>query len=126
MREQGIDEGAVDIPGPRMHDETRGLIDDDEGRILIDHIEGDRLRFRLRAHRRRQSDSEAVTRFDRVIHVLYGRGPERHAALADQGLEARAAQLREAGAQEAIEPKPGMARIGACSQGPGRIFHEEL
>jgi hypothetical protein len=39
--------------------------------------------------------------------------------LPDQSLEAGAAELREAAAQEAVEPEPGMALIGFRRQALG-------
>ena len=74
MGDERIDEGAVDIARARMHDEPRRLVDDDEGIVLIDDIERHRLRFAAwRSRRRRHGQLEAVARFDRVFHVLYGR-----------------------------------------------------
>ena len=63
----------VDVAGARMHDEAGGLVDDDDGVVLVDDVERDCLRLRLGAHRRRHANLEAVARFDRVFRVLYGR-----------------------------------------------------
>ena len=114
MGDQRIDEGTVDVACARMHDEPCGLVHDNDRVVLIDHVERDRLGLRLRAHRRWHADLEAVARFDRVFHVLYGRAAERYVPLPDQGLHAGAAQLREAIAQEAVEPEARVALIGFC------------
>ena len=111
MGDERVDEGAVDIAGAGMHDEAGGLVDDDDGIVLVSDIERDFLAHRFRAHRRRNADFEAVARFDRVFHVFYGRWPERDAALSDQGLEAGAAQGGQAIAQEAVEPLAGVAPV---------------
>ncbi len=42
---QRVDEGAVDIAGAWMHDEAGGLVDDDDGIVLIGDIERDSLRL---------------------------------------------------------------------------------
>ena len=43
MGDQRVDEGAVDIAGAWMHDEARWLVDDDDGIVLVDDVERDRL-----------------------------------------------------------------------------------
>src|SRR4029077_14757800 len=100
------------------------LVDHDDGIVLVYHIERNFLSLRMGAHRRRHADLEAIPRFDRVFHVLYGRAAERHVTLPDQSLEAGAAQLRETAAQKAVEPKPGMALIGFRRKALGRNRHE--
>src|SRR5262245_61491838 len=95
MGDERIDQSAVDIAGTRMHDEAGRFVDYDDGIVLVDHIERNFLSLRMGAHRRRNPDLEAIPRFDRVFHVLYGRAAGRHVTLPDQSLEARAAQLRQ-------------------------------
>jgi hypothetical protein len=91
MGDERVDQGAVDIAGAWMHDEAGRLVDDDDGVVLVDHVQRNLLAHRLRTHRRRHVDLEAVPWFDRVFHVLYGRTAERHVTLPDQSLEAGAA-----------------------------------
>ena len=123
MGDQRVDERAVGIAGAGMHDEPGRLVDDDDGVVLVDDVERNCLRLRgLALTGARHADFEAVARFDRVFHVFYGRRAERDAALSDQGLQAGAAQLGKAAAQEAVEPLASVALIGFCRQ--SRRFDE--
>ena len=56
------------------------------------------------------------------LNILY----EDDATLLDQSLQPGAAELREAAAQEAIKPEPGVAFIGFCRQALDRNRHEDL
>ena len=104
MGEQRIDESPVHIAGPRMHDETGRLVDHDEGIVLIDNIERDRLRHGSRGRGLGQGDLEALPQFDPVFWVLYGHPAAGHLTLLDQILQPCAAQVRQAITQEAIQP----------------------
>lgn len=54
--EQRIDQRASRMTGGRVNDHERGLIDDDDVLVFVDHVDRDRLRFgtqRLRQRARR-------------------------------------------------------------------------
>ena len=91
MSDQRIDESALSMASAWMHDEAGRLVDDDEGVVLIDDVERDRLRRGRRGREGGQSELEALARFDPVFWVLYGRPAACHLPLLDQSLQPRAA-----------------------------------
>src|SRR5262249_36760737 len=120
MGDKRVHERAVGIAGAGMHDETRGLVDDDDRLVLVDDVERNFLRFRLGARRCRHADLEAVARFDRIFHVLYGRAAEHYVTLPDQSLQAGAAQAGQTIVQETVETKPCVALVSFRRQTLGR------
>jgi hypothetical protein len=73
MGDERVDERARGMARAGMDDEPGRLVDDDEGVVLVNHLERDRLWQGLGGACGRQVEQEALARFDPVFSVNYGR-----------------------------------------------------
>ncbi len=104
MGEQRVDEGAIGIAWGRVDDETGGLVEHEKLIVLIDDVQGHRLRLGPVGDRRGQSDDEALTAFDPHRGVVYRFAIQAHLTGFDQLLEPAAREGGEMCRQDAIEP----------------------
>ena len=73
MSDERVDERARRVPGGRVYDEVRRLVDDDEGLILVDDVERDGLGCWSSRLRLRYDDVIHLARFDPPRPVFYCR-----------------------------------------------------
>ena len=69
MRDQRIDQRAGLVPGRRMHDESLGLVDDDDVVVLVDDIERDILARGFRIDSRWHIDCDRIAGGDMISGV---------------------------------------------------------
>ena len=119
MGEERVDEGSVWIAGSRMDHEARGLVDDEQVLILVNHREREGLRRRASLGTLGDEYGESLTGLDLgrgLAHLLV---PDTHLARLDEALQARARELRQRLSKEGVEPR-------AAVLGPGRDFVFDL
>ena len=73
MGDERVDERARRPARAGMHDEPGRLVDDDEGVVLKDDVEGNGLRRKRGLGGFRDGQREAIAWFDPICDVLYGR-----------------------------------------------------
>lgn len=105
--QQGVDYGAGFHSRARMNDHARGLVDDDEVFIRIEDFERDGLRLRVHGRRRRNFDGDCIASLD-AMGALGWRAIHARVTVVEQGLDARAAEIRKMGRQETIEALAGV------------------
>jgi hypothetical protein len=66
MGDQRVDKGTACVPRRWVHDEMRGLVDDDQVVVFVDHVERDRLTSGLGWLRLRHADGKGLPGFDPV------------------------------------------------------------
>jgi hypothetical protein len=101
--DQRVDERSRSMAGGGVDYQSRRLVDNDQMRILIDDIESDCLGLRYGILGGREGGGNFRARFDPVARLNYGLAVHPHMAFGDQTLKARAADIIEAPAQNAIE-----------------------
>src|SRR5208282_2975989 len=119
MGEKRVDEGSVWIAGSRMDYEARGLVDDEQVLILVNHREREGLRRRASLDTLGDEYGESLTGLDLGRGLAHLLGAETHLARLDEALQARARELRQRLSKEDVEPR-------AAVLGPGRDFVFDL
>jgi len=114
MRQQSVDQRAVQIAGRRMHHQTRRLVDHQKIGILMHDGEGNRLRLRRSGRGRRDRNRDGVSRFDPLVGVSYRRAVQRDGIFGDQALQAGARKFGQMEGQEMIQA-PALMRV-ACEK----------
>ncbi len=95
MGEQSVDKGAAVMPGGRVHNESRRLVDDNKIVILVDDIEFDGLRDRLGRLGGGQFDSDPLAILE-LSPCFANRLPlDRDVALRNKSLKAGTARRRK-------------------------------
>jgi hypothetical protein len=105
--EQPVDERAVGIAGARMDDKTGRLVDHNQMGVFIDYIELDGLGAGAGVHRSGNRHRHLRTGFDAVARLNYGLAVHPHMAFSNKALKARAADVIETLAQNAVEALTG-------------------
>ena len=103
MGEQGVDERAVLVAGRGVHDHAARLVDDDEIRILVHHVQRQILRHELRGRGIRQRHDKRVAG-DGFVVFLHGRAVFRHRALREQPLGGAAREPGQRAREESVDP----------------------
>src|SRR5207302_354446 len=112
-----VDKGPGEVTGGRVHHHPRGLVDDQQVLVLVEHRQRDLLRSRAKVGGRGQAELYNIARPNLVGGP--GRIPvDEDRALAGQSPRRRACQLRGLLAQETVEaagrsarPQPGEGRL---------------
>jgi uncharacterized protein DUF6476 len=107
MSNQCVDERSGFMAGGGVNHKSCRLVDNDQMGILIDHFEGNRFGLRCRILDGRDGYRYFGTGFDLVARLNYGLAVHPHMAFGDKALKARAADIIEALAQNAIEALTG-------------------
>ena len=107
MVQKRIDESAVRVAGGRMHDHARRLVDDDEIRVVVDDVEGQRLGPRRRRRRRRHVHPHHVAGVDGGSRARR-RAVEQDVPLSDQLLDLRPGAASQLRSQELVESQAGV------------------
>ena len=115
MGDQGIDQRTGPVAGGRMNDETRGLFDDDDVVVLVNHGERDRLRAWPCRTRRRHVNLDGSSGIDPMTGIADRMPVDLDRAGLDQGFQPRARQVGEVAGQQPIEPFAGL--IGGHQDG---------
>ena len=102
--EQRMNEGPGVMPGRRVHDHARRLVDDGEVVILVDDVEGYVLGSCLQHKRLRQLDFDDVTGRD-AVGGLGRPAVEPNEVSFDQPRRSRPAQLVRLLGDEAVQPR---------------------
>ena len=101
--EQGVDERAVLVAGRGVHDHAARLVDDDEVRILVHHVQRQILRHELRGRGIRQRHDKRVAGDGSVV-FLHGRAVFCHRALREQPLGGAAREPGQRAREESVDP----------------------
>ena len=101
--EQGVDERAVLVTGRGVHDHAARLVDDDEVRILVHHVQRQILRHELRGRGIRQRHDKRVAG-DGFVVFFHGRAVFRHRALREQPLSGAAREPGQRAREESVDP----------------------
>src|SRR5205085_2064415 len=102
--QQPMNQGAGGMPGPRVDDQTRRFVDDDQVVILVKHAEVHRLGLEAGRYRRRQLPAEPVT--PAKADPRAGRSiVDANMALRDQSLDAAPALSNQQAGQVLIESR---------------------
>jgi hypothetical protein len=105
--QERIDESSRGIAGARMHHHARSLVEHQEMRVLIDDIEGNRLRRHTRGFGRRQGHSDAIALAKAIARL--GRSPiHQNLLLLDELLQVGSRMRRELPCQIAVKPLTGI------------------
>ncbi len=93
--EQGVHQRAGPVAGARVHDEASGLVHDQHRVVLVCHPQRDRFRLEGLVRRRRQLHPDRLPAGEAVAGSA-SLAVHQRAAVADQALRVRAADLRHA------------------------------
>ena len=100
--EQGVDQSAVRMAGSRVHDHAARLVDHDEVRVLVHHVEREVLRDERDLLRRGDDDLKTVAR--RAAVVLFDRrAAEGDKAALQQALGGAAGKTRYMAREESVD-----------------------
>lgn len=101
MQERSDERSGV-VPGSRMNNHSRRLVDDSDVRILVENFERNFLRLNTRRWRRRNFNGYGFARGD-AVRWLPGNSIDRNATFIHECLDVRSAHLRKMGGEKAIE-----------------------
>lgn len=96
VEEEGVDEGAIGVAGGGVDDHAVGFVDDDDVVIFVEDFEGDVLLWGIEGDGFGEGDGDAVAGFEGVAGFC-GVAVEEDVLVADEGLDARAGEVGEAG-----------------------------
>ena len=108
MRDQRVDQRSRPVSGGRMHDQSLGLVDDDDVVVLVDHVERNGFGRRLRRRGRRHVDDDRGAGIDAMARITDRAPVDRDRTGLDQRLEPRARQLGDMRGEHAVEPAAGL------------------
>ena len=103
MLDEGVDERSVGVASGGVDHQPGRFVDDDQVLVLEHHGECDVLALGGGGHRRRQHDDEFFTGFDPLVGVPYRPPAATDMAVADQRLNARAADTFELTREEGVD-----------------------
>jgi hypothetical protein len=107
MGDQSVDERSRFMAGRRMNHKARRLVDNDEMRVLMNDVQRNVLGSRFGFCGGRKRDGDDFAQFDRPTALNYGFAVHLHLPFSNEALKARAADIMEALAQNAIEALTG-------------------
>jgi hypothetical protein len=110
MGQQGMDERMAGVASGGMDDEAGGLVEDEEVRVFVEDIERDILGLQEGGLGGGLGDSHESAVADGVAG-FGGFSGEGDVALFDEGLEARAGEVRQHAGKESVQPISRGARI---------------
>ena len=122
MGDQRIDQRARGVAGGRMHHQAFRFVDHDQRVVFVDDRERDRLARGLGLLGRRQRHRDGIAGIDVCRGIADRARLDRHLAVEDQRLEARARQRRDARGEHAIEPL-AILFGGDCDDFGGAVIH---
>src|SRR5687768_13750961 len=105
--DQRVHERSGFMAGGGMDDETGRLVDHNQMGVFIDYIEFDGLGAGACVHRSGNRHRHLRTGFDAVARLNYGLAVHPHMAFSNKALKARAADVIETLAQNAVEALTG-------------------
>ena len=110
--EQRVHQRAVGVAGGRVHDHAGGLVDDHDVGVLVDDVQGKRLRLRGGGRRRGDVDDHLLLRLDRqaCLDLLGLDAADLDLAVLDQALDLRARLLRQQRGEGGVEAGAGVLR----------------
>jgi hypothetical protein len=93
MRQQSVDERAIDMPDGRMHDQTGRLGEDDQRFVLEEDVQRDRLRHEIRRRDGRHLHAVRLPGLDDLRRAAHGDAVAGNAPRRDQGFDPRTRQV---------------------------------
>ncbi len=108
--EQCVDEGSRGHARSGVHDETGGLLEHEQVRVLVDDVERDGLSSRLRRHRGGNSDADGLPAANSHRRALDAAIDEQE-SLVDQSLDAGARELGKCSSDPGVEALASVRRL---------------
>ena len=116
-RQQAIEQGAAPVAGRRMDHQAGRLVDHQQVRVLVDHVQRHGLGLKgLALGRGAQLDLAAVARLDPLCTAQDRLAVDLHRAVGNQLLQVAARELRHLRGQHPVQPLAvalGIHRKGA-------------
>jgi hypothetical protein len=108
--EQCIDEGSRGNACSGVNDETGGLLEHEQVRVLVDHVEGDGLSSRVRRYRGGNGDADGLPATNPHRRALDAAIDEQE-SLVDQSLDPGARELRKCSSHPGVEALAPVRRL---------------